>query len=173
MKALNLLALSAAVVFQVAGERPSKIRITAENEPGIPMIVTGKVIDQNRMPLSGVKVYIYHTDAEGLYNTAGQAGNRLHGTLWTDKEGKFEFRTIRPAPYPGSRSGEHFHLLLSGGGLSDSFANVAFFDDRQTDKLQISVGREGTSARNYSGSPWKPDAKIKGQRLDLELRIVR
>lgn len=173
MKTILITALAMTAVCVGAQDKPSKIRITTENEPGIPMIVSGRVIDQNKVPLAGVKMYIYHTDAAGLYQKPGQHGNRLHGTLWTDKDGKFEFRTIRPAPYPGSTSGEHFHIGLTGGGLPDSYANIMFREDRPDEKLVIGVGKMNGSSRNYSGFAWKPDPKIKGQRLEIELRMVR
>lgn len=37
---------------------------------------------------------------------------RLEGWAKTDFEGRFEFRTIRPGPYPGRREAAHIHLTL-------------------------------------------------------------
>lgn len=154
-------------------DKPWKIRITSEDEPGIPMIVAGRVVDSNGTPLPAVKVYVYHTDAKGLYHRAGESGFRLNGTMWTNSEGKFEFRTIRPAPYPGAKSGEHFHFKLSEGGLPASFAFIEFYDDRPTNKLVVGTGKEGGSSKYFTGFAWKPDAKIKGQRLEVDLKVDR
>lgn len=163
--------LIAVMALAQQGERPWKIRITDAKEPGTPMIVAGRVVDKGKKPLAGVKVYVYHTDAAGLYHKPGQQGNRLSGTMWTNSEGKFEFRTIRPAPYPGGKNGEHFHFELSGGGLPKSFATIEFFDDRPADKLKVSTGKMGGSATYHRGFAWKPDRSIKGQRIDVELRF--
>ena len=161
-----------------------KIRITAENEPGIPMIVAGKVVDEHGAAIPGVKVYVYHTDADGLYQKKGPDGRslggfRLNGTMWTNAEGKFEFRTIRPAPYPGSKSGEHFHFKLTEGGIPDHFANIEFYDDRPRNKLVVSIGKQGESSRYDTSFAWKEDTwkegakETKGQRLEVVFRVIR
>ncbi|MBV6457856.1 MAG: hypothetical protein HONBIEJF_00976 [Fimbriimonadaceae bacterium] len=168
---MRLLILIVAVLTVQQAERPWKIRITDAREPGIPMIVSGRVVDKSRNPMAGVRVHVYHTDANGLYQKPGKQGHRLSGTMWTNADGKFEFRTIRPVPYPGGKSGEHFHIELSGGGLPNSFATIQFFDDRPTDKLHVATGRMGGSATYHKGFAWKPDKSINGQRLDVELRF--
>ncbi len=171
--ALSVLAPQAAGQSQPPKtEKPWKIRITKQEEPGIPMIVTGRVVDQSSRPLTGVKVYVYHTDATGKYQLPGQQGNRLQGTMWTNKEGRFEFRTIRPGLYPGAREGEHFHFTLTEGGISDHFANVMFRELSAT-KLVVAIGKQGESAKEFTGFAWKPDREINGQRLDVEFKVMR
>ena len=175
MSTLSLVLAVAAVVSpavandQASPERPWKIRITSPGEPGIPMVVAGRLVDQAGKPLPDVRVFVYHTDANGLYQLPGQDSHRHNGTMWTNGEGKFEFRTIHPGPYPGTKSGEHFHFEISGGGLPDSFAGVEFHGD----KVVVYSGRKAGSATHYEGNPWKPDPEINGQRLDVELKLTR
>ncbi len=153
-----------------ADERPWKIRIAGETEPGIPMLVTGRVVDQNGRPVSGVKLYVFHTDATGRYNsgTGDESNPRLKGTLWTNAEGKFEFRTIRPGVYPGQARGEHFHMELSEGGISLHKANISFWEDRPV-KLTLDV----TGSPRIERFNWKSDPEIGGQRLEIELPVRR
>jgi protocatechuate 3,4-dioxygenase beta subunit len=154
---------------QVDPEHPWKIHITSPTEPGIPMVVTGRLVDQDGKPLPNVEVFVYHTDANGLYRLPGQEGHRLKGTMWTSREGRFEFRTIHPGPYPGSKSGEHFHLEIKGGGLPDSFGGIEFHGD----KVVVYAGKKGGSATYHESTAWKPDPEINGQRLDVELKLTR
>jgi protocatechuate 3,4-dioxygenase beta subunit len=154
---------------QANPEHAWRIRITSPSEPGIPMVVTGRLVDQEGKPLPEVQLFVYHTDAKGLYRLPGQDGHRLKGTMWTNREGKFEFLTIHPGPYPGSKSGEHFHFEITGGGLPDSFAGIEFHGD----ELVVYSGKKGGSATYYPGIAWKPDPEINGERLDVELKLAR
>jgi protocatechuate 3,4-dioxygenase, beta subunit len=93
-------------------------RIAPADEPGEPMIVSGQVFNPaGREPVPGVVVYAYHTDIKGLYTPTGQARPpRLRGWARTDEAGRYEFRTIRPAPYPGGGVPAHIHFYVSGAG---------------------------------------------------------
>ena len=89
-------------------ERPktlaSKSRIAPESEPGTPFVLHGRVLQADgKTPAAGAVVFAYQTDAKGLYREPGKQGWRLKGWAITDQEGRFEFSTIRPAPYPAGR----------------------------------------------------------------------
>ena len=105
-------------------------RIAPADEPGEPMIVSGQVFDPSgREPVPGVVVYAYHTDIKGLYTPSGaQRPPRLHGWARTDADGRYEFRTIRPAPYPGGRSPAHVHFYVSGAGYPRQEAEELRFE---------------------------------------------
>ena len=54
-------------------------------------------------PVPGVDVFAYQTDQHGIYAAPGAADPwRLKGWAVTDAQGRFEFRTIRPAAYPSN-----------------------------------------------------------------------
>lgn len=59
---------------------PAKVVIVADKEPGEPLIVSGVIVaPDGRTPLEGIKLYVYQTDATGVYSTAGGGGdNRNH-----------------------------------------------------------------------------------------------
>ena len=100
-------------------ERPesfgSSSRIAPASEPGDPLVVHGRALAQDgKSPLAGIVVFAYHTDRTGLYAPRGTAPHtwRLKGWARTAADGTFEFRTIRPAAYPGRTVPAHVHMNL-------------------------------------------------------------
>ena len=70
-----------------------------------------------KTPAAGTILYVYHTDAKGEYSVApGQTHARKHGHLrgWmkSGKDGRYKFRTIRPAPYPSGKVPAHIHPVI-------------------------------------------------------------
>ena len=120
-----------------APESPSwSTRIAPEGEPGEPMLVSGRVYGPDgRTPAAGILVYAYHTDVTGLYTTRGdETGNgrrhgRLRGWMRTNAEGRYEFRSIRPAPYPGRVDPAHVHMTISGPGRPEYWIDSIWFAD--------------------------------------------
>jgi protocatechuate 3,4-dioxygenase beta subunit len=97
-------------------------------------------------PLEGVNLYVYQTDATGVYSTSGSGNNRntrIHGLMTTNAEGRYEFRTIRPASYPGTKIPAHIHAFVSGPGYPEYWIDEYHFDD---DPLVTSEMRQKASA---------------------------
>jgi protocatechuate 3,4-dioxygenase beta subunit len=105
-------------------------RIAPVAEPGTPFIVRGIVVDPAGKPAPGVELLAYHTDNTGIYAAPGAADPwRLKGWAVTDAQGRFEFRTIRPAPYPGGQIAAHVHFLMATSCCGRQVAEVMFDDD--------------------------------------------
>src|SRR5262245_45239261 len=86
-------------------------RIGSPSEPGTPMAVHGTVLDTSGRPAANVEVFAYQTDNTGLYAPEGASDPwRLKGWAVTDAQGRFTFRTIRPAPYPNRPIPAHIHF---------------------------------------------------------------
>jgi protocatechuate 3,4-dioxygenase beta subunit len=68
---------------------------------------------------------------------------RLSGYLKTDKEGKFELHTIKPAGYPKSDLPAHIHVHVSANGYK-AFGSEFLFDDdeRLVGKIRENAIRE-------------------------------
>ncbi|MET0647910.1 MAG: protocatechuate 3,4-dioxygenase [Pyrinomonadaceae bacterium] len=108
--------------------------LTNAGEPGEPLVVSGRIFAADgKTPISGITLYVYHTDARGLYSEKdGQGGPpdpRIKGSMKTDKDGRYEFRTIRPASYPGTSNPQHIHAKVFGAGYTERTIPEYWFDD--------------------------------------------
>jgi protocatechuate 3,4-dioxygenase beta subunit len=111
---------------------PSSARVADPTEPGTPLIFSGTVVAPDGKPVPGVIVYAYQTDTEGYYNHAGGPGEaqpRLRGWAKTDASGRFEFITIKPAPYPNRNVPAHIHVIVWGAGYPRQWFQVEFQGD--------------------------------------------
>jgi protocatechuate 3,4-dioxygenase beta subunit len=117
-------------------ERPAALESTARiapaAEPGTPLVIHGRVYaEDGRTPLRDAVVFAYHTDRDGLYDRPGSPPHswRLRGWTRTDAEGRFEFRTMRPGPYPASRVPAHVHFTVFTGDTRYHAGELRFEDD--------------------------------------------
>jgi protocatechuate 3,4-dioxygenase beta subunit len=83
--------------------------------------LAGRVVDAGARPVAGARVEIWQCDAGGVYLHPGDrrselrdAGFQGFGHAIADAAGRFAFRTIVPAPYPGRTP--HIHLKVLSGG---------------------------------------------------------
>jgi protocatechuate 3,4-dioxygenase beta subunit len=128
---------SSAALVPPTPEEPSVLASVATlstwGEAGPPLVVRGRIYAADgKTPAAGVTLYVYHTDARGLYSenaTAGPPDPRIKGYVRTDKTGAYEFRTSRPASYPDSRIQQHIHAKISGAGFPEQGIDEYWFDD--------------------------------------------
>lgn len=111
-----------------------KVKIVSEDEPGEPLIVAGTIFSTDgEQPLPGITLYVYQTDATGHYSTTGAGGDnrntRIHGVMRTNAEGHYEFRTIKPVPYPNTRNPAHIHAYVSGPNYPEYWIDEYLFAD--------------------------------------------
>jgi len=91
----------------------------AAHDEGEPLVLRGRVLDADgTAPVAGVIVYAHHTNSDGYYangdsNTVGgRRHGRLRGWVKSDQDGRYEFRTIKPAPYPDRTMPAHIHMMV-------------------------------------------------------------
>jgi protocatechuate 3,4-dioxygenase beta subunit len=113
---------------------PAKTVIVSDKEPGQPLIVSGTIYaPDGSKPLEGITLYVYQTDATGVYSTQGNGGDnrntRIHGVMRTGADGRYEFRTIKPASYPGTRISAHIHAYVSGADYPEYWIDEFIFAD--------------------------------------------
>ena len=114
--------------------------------PGTAMLVSGQVRGIDGQPLAGAKVDVWQASPVGLYENQdqGQPDMNLRGYFLTDADGRYHFRTVRPAGYPVPTHGAtgallraqerhcmrpaHVHFMVSHPGCKTLITQV-FADD--------------------------------------------
>jgi protocatechuate 3,4-dioxygenase beta subunit len=129
---------------------PSKITITTKEEPGERLFVSGVVFGSDgKTPLPGASVYVYHTDAKGLYTPGANNDNRnprLRGYMRTDAQGRYEYSTIRPASYPNTRVVAHIHYVINAPGYKERIFEIVFEGDPFIDdRIRADAAKEDSA----------------------------
>jgi hydroxyquinol 1,2-dioxygenase len=118
---------------------------------GVPIFVNAWVRDADGKPVEGAEVDVWHTSAEGFYESQDpeQADMNLRGKLTTDRAGHIAFRSVKPAGYPIPVSGPvgellraqgrhnmrpaHIHFMIYKPGFKTQFSQVYSNDDPNLD----------------------------------------
>lgn len=130
-------------------DAPSRIVVAGREEPGERLVVTGRVLDGNR-PLAGISIYVFHTDANGLYARDGVNNDenaRLHGAMRSDAEGRYRFETIRPKGYDAEPA--HVHYVVIAPGFKPRMFDLWLADDPILEKRR----KDGLPALWYETAP--------------------
>lgn len=153
---------------------PSKVTLTNQTEPGERLTVTGVVYGADgKTPLANASVYVYHTDATGRYTPGPKDDNRnprLRGYLRTDAQGRYEYTTIKPAPYPGDGPPAHIHYHVNAPGYQERVFEIVFEGDPKIGAdIRTRAAQEGSmfSIRKLTGdakSGWRCTQDVKLQK---------
>jgi len=84
---------------------------------GTVLHLEGRVLDLDGKPVDGALVEIWQCDAQGRYHHPAERGRadpafQGFGRVSTDAQGRYRFRTIRPAPYSGRTPHIHRKVRL-------------------------------------------------------------
>jgi catechol 1,2-dioxygenase len=123
--------------YYLPGQKHLPARTTLPMRPeekGTPLVFTGRVLDLDGQPVAGAQLDMWQADDDGYYSGFAPhipEGN-LRGVVSADEEGRFEIRTIQPAPYQIPTDGPtgkligaadwhpwrpaHLHLLVRAPG---------------------------------------------------------
>lgn len=110
----------------------SVARIAPEEEPGIGMIISGQVLNPDGTTADGVIVHASHRDQHGLdFGPRDESVTtwRLQGWARTDADGRFEFRSIRPAADHLGREPAHIHFTLESAKFGRQWMPSIFLAD--------------------------------------------
>jgi catechol 1,2-dioxygenase len=90
---------------------------TRPDEQGTPLLFTGQVRDLDGNPIAGAELDVWQADEQGFYSgfAPGIPEGNLRGVVVTDEQGRFEIRTIQPAPYRIPTDGPTGALVSAAG----------------------------------------------------------
>jgi catechol 1,2-dioxygenase len=86
-------------------------------EKGTPLIFSGQVTDVHGKPVAGAELDIWQADDDGYYSGFAPhiPDGNLRGVVAVGEDGRFEIRTIQPAPYQIPTDGPTGKLISAAG----------------------------------------------------------
>lgn len=96
---------------------------------GEPLLVRGRVTDNEGKPVAGATVDVWATNDDGFYDVQQkgiQPDNNLRGVFTTDENGEYSFRTAKPRFYPIPDDGTVGKLLAALGRHPNRAAHLHF-----------------------------------------------
>jgi len=125
--------------------------LIGDNE-GEPVVMSGRVVDQDGAPVAGALLDIWQTAANGLYSNLDpdQSDHNLRSRMLTDGDGRYAFTTVKPVSYkvpedgPGGEMLEaigrhpwrpaHIHVIVRADGYRKLTTEIFVEDDRYIDE---------------------------------------
>jgi protocatechuate 3,4-dioxygenase beta subunit len=157
--------------------------------PGPELFASCAITDPSGQALAGVEVDVWQSSPVGLYENQddSQADMNLRGKFTTDAQGRFSFRSVKPAGYPVPTDGPvgdmlraqrrhpyrpaHLHFLGFKPGFKTLITQVFVDDDEHLDSdVVFGVTRAliGDYRRHETGTPPVPDVKAPWYTLDYK-----
>ena len=104
---------------------PAATNLIVPGDPGLPLVVSGKVLDPGGKPLAGAVVEVWHADTRGVYDLEGY---RYRSRLVAAADGSYRFQTLMPGHYP-QRVAQHIHYRVSAPGRKVLVTQLYFATD--------------------------------------------
>jgi protocatechuate 3,4-dioxygenase, beta subunit len=124
----------------LAGLREFDLTAQHTGEPlGERIIVHGRLLDEDGLPVRSALVEIWQANAAGRYRHKNDQHDAPldpnftgGGRLLTDDKGRYEFKTIKPGSYPWGNHYNawrpaHIHFSLFGGGILSRLVTQMYF----------------------------------------------
>ena len=123
-------------------------------------VVGGRVLTSDGQPIEGAELEIWQTADNGLYSGQDEAQPEynLRAHMVTDKDGRYLFSTVRPAPYTVPEDGpvgellratgrhpwrpSHLHFIVTAPGMRSLVTEVFPSDDPYLDEDAVFGVRE-------------------------------
>ena len=114
--------------------------IARSGTPGVPLFVSGVVRDLQGRPLADALVDVWQASPVGLYENQDptQEDMNLRGRFRTDAEGRYHFRSVRPAGYPVPTDGPCGVLLNAQQRHPNRPAHLHFMVSKPGHKVLVS-----------------------------------
>ena len=140
----------------------------ANDTPGEPVVVSGRVSAPDGNPLANVLLDVWQSDAEGHYDLQliDASHMNLRGRFHTDTNGNYFFRTIKPSFYPIPDDGPVGKMLRAAGRHPFRPAHIHF-------KVSADGYTALTTELYVNGDPYLDSDVVFGVRSSLIADFVR
>jgi protocatechuate 3,4-dioxygenase beta subunit len=158
--------------------------------PGAALFASCRVTDPKGAPIAGVEIDVWQASPVGLYENQdeAQADMNLRGKFITDADGRFSFRSVKPAGYPVPVQGPvgemlraqrrheyrpaHLHVLGFKPGYKTLITQV-FVDDDENLQSDVVFGVTRALIGDYrKGQGTPPAADVAGDWYRLDYTFV-
>ncbi|MFL9923125.1 catechol 1,2-dioxygenase [Herbaspirillum lusitanum] len=154
----------------VAGAPESKgeARLDDGSEPGEPLVMQGRVLDEQGKPVAGALVEVWHANHLGGYShfDQSQPAFNLRRSIRTGSDGRYRFRSSMPVGYSVPPGGSTDKLLQQIGRHGTRPAHIHFF-------ISAPGMRKLTTQINIDGDPFLWDDFAFATREGLIPKITR
>jgi len=166
--------------FHLGLARPDWSDLTHGNPEGERIVIEGRVLDGDGVPIPDAMIELWQANAAGRYNHPDdrQADKPLDpnfrgfGRAATDAEGRYRFVTIRPGPVPGrgnALQAPHLNLAVFARGMLKHLYTRLYFagePQNQNDSLLSSID-DSTARQTLIATPTAAPATY---RFDIVLQ---
>lgn len=124
-----------------------KFDLASDKDKGDLMKISGTVYQPDgKTPAPNTLIYLYHTDIEGYYGRTAEEHKhgRYRGWMLTNKDGRYAFVSIKPAPYPVQRFAAHIHMTVTTPTAREDWIDSILFEG---DRLISTREREEAGRR--------------------------
>jgi protocatechuate 3,4-dioxygenase beta subunit len=144
---------------------------------GIVTWLSGRILDARGEPIRNAVVEIWQADANGVYlhKDSDNGGKRDphfqgFGRFLTGSSGEYQFRTIRPVPYPGRTPHIHYSVKVPG---QPKFTTQCYVrGEAGNEKDGVLKGIQDAKARESVIVPFAPLAGSKAGELLARFDVV-
>lgn len=104
---------------------PETAMLRAPHDPGMPLLVSGQILNTRGDKLTNAMVEVWQTDHLGHYDLDGY---RYRAKLPADSSGGYKFESVVPGHYP-DRVCQHIHYLVTAPGHKPLVTQLYFATD--------------------------------------------
>lgn len=104
---------------------PSSTMLRAPGDAGLPLLVSGHILDTRGERLRDAVLEVWQADHSGRYDNLGY---RFRARLATTESGEYSFETVIPGHYPG-RVAQHIHYRIEAPGHRPLVTQLYFATD--------------------------------------------
>jgi catechol 1,2-dioxygenase len=132
-----------------APETQGHARLDQDGEPGGPLVMRGRVVDEAGRPLANALVEVWHANHLGNYSyfDPSQPAFNLRRSIRTDADGRYSFTSVVPVGYSVPPQGKTQQLLDLLGRHGHRPAHIHFF-------VSAPGHRKLTTQINIDGDPY-------------------